>query len=102
MKLADILTALRQWLSGVPIPVQVLTDSPNGLRVHFETENALAELIAGDGAYTPYRFVSFAVVDVRQDVTAEPVFCFYDDESHTIGEILRELDRGLAAVAALK
>lgn len=102
MNLADVLTTLRQWLSGVPVPAQVLTDIGCGFRVVFETENALAELIAGDGAYAPYRFVSFVVVDVRQDVTAEPVFCFYDEESHSIGDILRELDRGLAIITALK
>ena len=100
MKLADILTALRQWLSHVDCPVQVLTDSPDGLRVIFETENALAELLAGEGAFSPYRFVAFTVLDPRQELHAAPVFCFCDDESHTIGAILRELDRGLHVLKA--
>ena len=100
MKLTDILTALRQWLSHVDCPVQVLTDSSDGLRVIFETENALAELLAGEGAFSPYRFVAFTVLDPRQELHAEPVFCFYDDASHTIGDILRELDRGLRFLAA--
>ena len=76
MKLTDVLTALRQWLGHVELPAQVLTDSPDGLRVIFETENALAELLAGEGAYAPYRFVAFTVLDTRLDLDAGPVFCF--------------------------
>ena len=95
MKLTDVLTALRQWLGHVELPAQVLTDSPDGLRVIFETENAMAELLAGEGAYAPYRFVAFTVLDTRLDLDVGPVFCYYDHESHTIGDILRALDRGL-------
>ena len=63
--------------------------------------NALAELIAGDGAYTPYRFVSFTVLDTRLALDAEPVFCDYDGEDSSIEDILRALDRGMDCAAAL-
>ena len=43
MKLTDVLTALRQWLARVELPAQVLTDFPDGLRVIWETEHAMAE-----------------------------------------------------------
>ena len=95
MKLSEVLTALRRWLAGVELPAQVQRDSDDSLWVIFESGNALAELIAGDGSYAPYRFVSFTVLDTRRDTMAEPVYCFYDDESHTIDDILRELDRGM-------
>ena len=101
MDLADILPVLRQRVSEVSIPAQIQRDSTDGLLVIFETENALAELLVGAPDCTPYRFVSFTVVDIRRDVTAEPVFCFYDDETHTIADILRELDRGLEIFSAL-
>ena len=101
MVLTNVLTALRQWLSGVTISAQVQTDSADRLWVIFETENALAELIAREPDCGPYRFVSFTVLDKRLDLYAEPVFCFYDDESHTITDILRELDRGLTIFSTL-
>ena len=101
MELTDLLPALRAWLSTVTIPAQVLNDDPERLRVIFETENALAELIAGDGAYTPYRFVSFTVLDTRLALDAEPVFCDYDGEDSSIEDILRALDRGMDCAAAL-
>lgn len=95
MRKTDVLNALRQWLAGMELPAEVLTDSTDRLWVVFETENALAELRAGDGEYAPYRFVSFTVLDSRLDTRAEPVFCFHDNENHTIEDILRELERGL-------
>ena len=101
MKFSEVLTALRRWLAGAELPAQVQRDSDDGLWVIFETEYALAELIAGEEAYAPYRFASFTVLDTRRDAAAEPVFCFYDDKSYTIGDILRELDRGVGYIAGL-
>ena len=101
MNLTEILDALRRWLTGVDVPARVLTDRADALRVIFETENGLAELLAGEGACAPYRFVSFTVLDIRLDPHAEPVFSFCDDASHTAAEILRELDRGMAVMGML-
>ena len=101
MNLTEILDALRRWLTGVNVPARVLTDRADALRVIFETENGLAELLAGEGACAPYRFVSFTVLDLRQDPHAEPVFSFCDDASHTVPEILRALDRGMAVMGML-
>ena len=101
MNLTEILDALRQWLTGVDVPARVLTDRADALRVIFETENGLAELLAGEGACAPYRFVSFTVLDLRLDPHAEPVFSFCDDASHTAAEILRALDRGMAVMGML-
>ena len=98
MNLKELLNALRQWLAGLDAPAQILTDRADALRVIFETKNAMAELLAGEGAYAPYRFVSFTVLDTRLDLHAEPVFSFCDDDSHTIAQILRELDRGMAVL----
>lgn len=100
MNLTDLLKALRRWLDGVRLPFRVLTDSPAGLWVIFETDNALAELLAGEPECAPYRFVSFTVLDTRPDMHAEPVFCFYDDDSHSIPDILAGLDQGLVCAAA--
>ena len=96
MDLTEILEALRGWLQVIAVPARILTDRSDALRVIFETDAALGELIAGDGEYAPYRFVSFTVLDARLEPYAEPVFSFCDDGSHTLGDILRELNRGLA------
>ena len=101
MEFTEVLTAVREWLAHVPLPAQINRDTDDGLWAYIETENALAELLAGEGAYAPYRFVSFTVLDTRLDLHAEPVFSFCDDESHTIADILRELDRGMAVMGML-
>ena len=101
MDLTEILKELHQWLESVHIPAEILTDSTKTLRVIFETENALAELLAGNGEYAPYRFISFTVLDPSQDSNAEPVFRFCDDDSHTINDILLELNRGMAVMETL-
>ena len=44
MNLSDILLELRRWLETIRIPSRILTDTDRGLRVIFETENALATL----------------------------------------------------------
>ena len=83
------------------LPGEILTDREDTLRVIFETGNALAELIVADSGSAPYRFVSFQVLDTRLDLTDGPAFTFHDSETSTIGEILRELDRGIAFVQTL-
>ena len=55
----------------------------------------MAELIAGDGAYTPYRFVSFTVLNMQQDLNVSPVFFYYDNEDSTMDDILCGLKQGL-------
>ena len=95
MTLSDILPELRRWLENINLSAQVLTDTDDALRVIFETESAVAELIAGDGAYAPYRFVSFAVLDMQEELNAAPVFCYYDNEHSTMDDILCGLKLGL-------
>ena len=101
MELTEVLTAVREWLANVPLSAQIQRDTDAGLWAYIETENALAELIAAEGDFAPYRFVSFSVMDTRLDPYAEPAYCFHDNESHTIPDILRALDRGMEMIAAL-
>ena len=99
--LFEVIHAIRDWLSRIEIPCQILSDSKDFLHVFFETDHALAELIAGMPSCAPYRFVSFTVLDIRLDLKAEPVFCFHDDENCTISDILHGLDRGAACITIL-
>ena len=98
----EIITKVQDWLRRIDIPCEVLTERPDALRVILETEHALAELVVGEPDCAPRRYVSFTVLDTRLDPKADPVFCFHDDESCTIPDILRELDRGEACIRTLR
>lgn len=98
---SDILSAVREWLSRLQVPYEVLTDRADSLRIIFETENALGELIVAKAESAPFRWVSLTVLDKRLDIHAEPVFCFHDREDSTAADILRALDRGAAFIASL-
>lgn len=99
--LSEILSAVREWLHRAQLPAEILMDRVDALRVVFETENALAELTVAEPICAPCRFVAFLVLDTRLDVKAEPVYCFYDDETSTIDDILQALDRGVAWVRSI-
>lgn len=99
--LQKIQTAVREWLRLVELPAGILNDSEDSLRVIFETDNALAELIVRTADCAPYRYVSFTVLDTRLEPTAGPVFCFYDEESSTIEDILRELSCGAECIRTM-
>ena len=101
MEFTEILTAVREWLAHVPLPTQIQRDTDAGLWAYIETENALAELIVGKDDCAPWRFVSMTVLDTRLDPHAEPAYCFRDNESHTVPDILRALDRGMEMIGAL-
>ena len=101
MEFTEVLTSVREWLAHVPMPAQIQRDTDAGLWAYIETENALAELIVAEGEFAPYRFVSFSVMDIRLDPHAEPAYCFHDNESHTIPDILQALDRGMEIIGAL-
>ena len=96
-----IQTAVREWLRQIELPAGVLNDSEDSLRVIFETDNALAELIVRTADCAPYRYVSFTVLDARLEPAAGPVFCFYDEEASTIEDILRELSRGAECIRTM-
>ena len=99
--LFEIITTVRDWLHRIDLPTEVLTDREDSLRVIFETEKALAELIVAGTDFAPCRFVSFAVLDPRLDLNAAPVFCFYDDETCSLEDILRALDQGVQTIKSM-
>lgn len=90
----EILRAVRDWADRVPCSPERLRDDEDGLRIIWETETHLAELIVSRAEYAPYRHVSFQLLDIRLDVDQAPVYSYYDQEGSTIDEILTALDRG--------
>lgn len=95
MEFEKILSVVRGWAGRVPFPAEVLRDDPEGLRIIWETEKYLAELIVCRAEYAPYRWVSFTILDVRRDPGQEPVYCYYDQEDSSVTEILAALERGM-------
>lgn len=95
MEFEKIHGAVRDWVVRVPFPAEVLRDDPEGLRIIWESENDLAELIVCRAEYAPYRYVSFLILDVRLDPGQGPVYCYYDQEDSSVTEILAALERGM-------
>ena len=90
-----VMAACRGWLGTVGGKPEVVLDSAEALRVRFETEFHLAELLVHRAEWAPYRYVSFQVLDVRLPLDQGPVYCFFDGAESTIGEILAGLDAGM-------
>jgi len=89
------LRAVREWAFRVPLSPEVLWDDPDGLRIIWETSTHLAELIVSRGEYAPYRFVSFQILDIRQEMDQALVYGYFDSEDSTTDETLTALDRGI-------
>lgn len=98
MTFRDVLGAARQWLETVKIEynswmeVEILEDSDTLFRVIIESEHHMAELIANEPGFAPYRFVSFLVLGIESTLDKPPLFCFYDDEFCSVTDILCGLD----------
>lgn len=96
MEFEMVLGAVRGWAVRVPFPSEILRDDAEGLRIVWEIEEHLAELIVCRAEYSPYRWVCFTILDVRLEPNEEAVYCYYDREDSTMEEILAALDRGAA------
>lgn len=96
MEFEKILGAVREWAGSVHFPAEVLRDDPEGLRIIWETEEYLAELIVCRAGYAPYRWVCFTILDVRREPGQEPVYCYYDQEDSSVSEVLAALECGAA------
>ena len=92
------LRCLREWARRVPLSPEVLRDDPDGLRIVWETGTHLAELIVNRCEYAPYRFVSFQILDIQQEMEQSLVYSYLDGENSTTDEILAALDRGIELI----
>lgn len=96
MEFEEILRAVREWTGRVPFSSEVLRDDAEGLRIIWETEAHLAELMVCRAEYAPYRFVSFVLLGIRQEPGQDPVYCYYDREDSSVSEVLAALEYGAA------
>ena len=95
---ADVLGAVHQWMDAVKIQydswleVEILEDRDTMFRAVMESKNHLAELIVNEPGFAPYRFVSFQVLGMESTGDKPPLFCFYDDETCEVSDIISRLN----------
>ncbi len=91
----ELLGSVRKWAVGVPFSPEILRNDADGLRFLWETTTYLAELIVCRGECSPYRCVSFQLLDLRRDMDQALVYCYHDREDSSTEEILAALNRGI-------
>lgn len=101
MKFEAVLEAVHHWLEIIEkeceaaTRIEVVQDTEEMFRAIFETEHSVSELIVNRSDFTPYRYVSFQTLDTNKEPDKALVFCFYDDGSCTIRDIISQLDMGV-------
>lgn len=101
MRFADVLGAVHQWMDAVKIQydswleIEILEDRDTMFRAVMESRNHLAELIVNEPGFAPYRFVSFQVLGMESTCDKPPLFCFYDDETCGVSDIISRLNEML-------
>lgn len=69
-------------------------DTQDSLRVFFESDDLLAELLVEQGLFTPYRFVKLEILNIASN---KPVliYAWYDSQNDDINTIINNLQIGL-------
>lgn len=69
-------------------------DTQDSLRVFFESDDLLAELLVEQGRFTPYRFVKLEILNIASN---KPVliYAWYDSQNDDINTIINNLQIGL-------
>lgn len=102
MDFDKVLNAIHKWFNNIKVNysskiiIEIIQDNDLMLHVFFETETRISELIVNQPYFAPYRYVSFIVMDIKQELP-EPVFCYYDNNSCTIDDIINKLNSGIEA-----
>ena len=98
-----MLASVRRWIAEkqqefpAGITVQHLIDGEDALRVLIKTPYRIAEwLVSDDNDFTPYRWISFQVLDLHGEEKEPPLFCYFDSPQDSLNEILQQLNLGMA------
>lgn len=106
MSFEAVLEAVHHWFERIEkeckasARIEVVQDTEEMFRIIFETEHSVSELIVNRPDFAPYRYVSFQTLDIDKEPDKALVFCFYDDESCMIQNIISRLDMGVKSVIA--
>nr|MBP3598916.1 hypothetical protein [Eubacterium sp.] len=88
----------RQYPNG---EIEVLRDEADCYQVGVEFENCIGEIMVNRPYFAPYRFVSMEILSSDQ-VTAEQVFVWLDDEGDSVEEVIYQIKNGLKSAASYK
>lgn len=101
MILQEILKEAHNWFEKIKeqysnkLKIKVITDRENLYQIDFEAENCLANLTVGEPDFAPYSHVSFEVAAMINDKEPSLVYYWYDNETHTVQDIIDNLDKGI-------
>lgn len=76
------------------INVEVVHNNRDSYSGVFDFNNCMAEIDINQPDFAPYRYVSFEVVAIVDNVS-KLIYSWYDDESTNIEEILFQLNKGI-------
>lgn len=96
-----IRTETIKWIEGNKgrfeeerVIVEVVKNNIDGYSVVFDLNNCMAKIDINHPDFAPYRYVSFEVVAIVDNVS-KLIYSWYDDDSTNIGEILFQLNKGI-------
>lgn len=95
----QIRDSIANWVHGIKnklhdATTDIVLDTPNSLRVIFESKEYIAELLVEQGCFTPYRFVKLEILSLTSSYPT-PVYIWYDAQNDPIDAIIRHLQIGL-------
>ena len=88
-----------QWVYNIKkahsqIATNIILNSNEALRVFFENEKYIAELVVERGEFAPYRYVKMEILSLDSKYPT-PIYIWYDSQNDSIEKILINLQIGL-------
>ncbi|MDR0298970.1 MAG: hypothetical protein LBI13_02655 [Streptococcaceae bacterium] len=101
MNLEKAIELVKKWIEEKresfvtsSVKTEVIKDFPRIFEFSMDYNDCLAQIIVGDGMYTPYRFIAFEIV-AFVDGGVKYIFTWYDKENDESADIIENLDKGL-------
>lgn len=101
MKFCEVLEAMRLWVESKKtansrnLTVEIVQNTDEAYRVIFGTAHSVSELMVNMPHYAPYYHVSFQVLSTEKSVDSALVYCYHDDATSSIDDIVSGLDEGI-------
>ena len=76
------------------VVTNIIVDTDKVLRVFFENEKYIAELVVEDGDFSPYRYVKMEILPLASKHPA-PTYLWYDTQNDNVEKIITNLQIGL-------
>ena len=70
-------------------------NSDEALIVDFDFQNCIAQLSVTNSSFVPYQFVYFEAMATNASTYAEPIYCFYDDDTMRKADVIDALNEAL-------